>query len=110
MLLLGDLVLLILHISLEVTPLILQFACKFENLRLQCSDLISLAQNLLLHIPTTLISSHTITLQLSLVPCLHFRLLDQHLFFDLINFLLLFNFHLVDNPAILFPQLRNVMH
>ena len=41
---------------------------------------------------------------------LHLRLLNQHLFLDLIDFLLLFNLHLIDDPPVFFPKLLDVKH
>ena len=110
MLLLRDLVLFVFDVGLEVSPLVLQLAGEVENLSLQRADLLRLRQDLLLHLSVALVGPESIVFQLCLISCLHLRLLDKHLLLDLVHLLLLFDFHLIDYPSILFSQLLNIMH
>jgi hypothetical protein len=49
-------------------------------------------------------------LSILIITRLHLRLLNQHLFLDLIDFLLLFNLHLIDHPPVFLPELLDVKH
>lgn len=109
-LLLRNLVFFIFDIGLEVAPLVLQLAREVENLSLQGADLLGLRQDLLLHFSTALVGPERVVFELCFISCLHLRLLDEHLLLDLVHLLLLFDFHLIDDPAILLPQLLNIMH
>ena len=51
-----------------------------------------------------------LVLSILIITGLHLRLLNQHLFLDLIDFLLLFNLHLIDDPSIFLPELLDVKH
>jgi hypothetical protein len=44
------------------------------------------------------------------VSCLHFTLLHQHFFFDFVDFLLFFNFELINDSAVFFSKLLDVEH
>lgn len=110
MLLLRDLVFFVFDVGLEVSPLVLQLGGEFEYLRLQGTDLLRLRQNLLLHFSVALVGPESIVFELCFISGLHLRLLDKHLLLDLVYLLLLFDLHLIDNPAILFSELLNIMH
>lgn len=70
--LLRYLILFVFNVRLEVSPFVFQFACQFEDLGLQGSDLLGLLQDLLLHLPAALVRPQAIVLQFCFISCLHF--------------------------------------
>ena len=90
-LLLSNLVFLLFVLCLQVSVFIFELAGKFNEFILEGVDLVSLLQDLLLHLAIVLVSSQRIVLLISVISSLHLRLLDQHLLLDFVDFLLLFN-------------------
>jgi len=109
-LLLSNLVFLLFVLCLQVSVFIFELAGKFNEFILEGVDLVSLLQDLLLHLAIVLVSSQRIVLLISVISSLHLRLLDQHLLLDFVDFLLLFNLHLVHDTSILLSKLLNVVH
>ena len=77
---------------------------------LKICQLVSLLHYLVLQLFDLLLHLGAEILLFSIIPGLHFRLLNEHLLLDLIYLLLLLNLHLVDYSSIFFSQLLDIVH
>ena len=101
-----DLLILVLDLCLQITFLSLRLRhhlCLLHDFILELLSIGLLFLRLLLRLIF-------LCFPLLLIPRLHFRLLNKHLFLDLVDFLLFFDLHLVDHSPVLFSELLYIIH